>query len=89
LISYIDQHKEVFGVEPICRVLTAQGCKIAPSTYYARKKRPPSSRSLQDLVWIPILMAIFVTDYRVYGAHNSGKPPAVMVMTSVVIRSLG
>jgi putative transposase len=73
LIGYIDQHKESFGIEPICRVLTAQGCKIAPSTYHANKKRLPSQRALQDLVWVPILMAIFVMDYRVYGAHKLWK----------------
>jgi putative transposase len=73
LIEFIDREKERFGVEPICRVLTAQDCKIAPSTYYARKKRPPSVRALRDQVWMPILMAIFVTDYRVYGAHKLWK----------------
>jgi putative transposase len=73
LIEFIDLHKDDFGVEPICRVLTAQECKIAPSTYYARKKRPPSKRALRDQVWMPILMAIFVMDYRVYGAHKLWK----------------
>ena len=34
LIDYIAEHKEEFGVEPICRVLTEHGCPIAPSTYY-------------------------------------------------------
>lgn len=29
MISYIDEHRGVFGVEPICRLLP-----IAPSTYY-------------------------------------------------------
>ncbi|MBE3014810.1 hypothetical protein IL992_37380 [Microbispora sp. NEAU-D428] len=38
----------VFGVEPICRVLTAHGLKIATSTYYAAKSRRPSARALRD-----------------------------------------
>ncbi len=29
MISFIDEHRGVFGVEPICRLLP-----IAPSTYY-------------------------------------------------------
>ena len=29
MISFIDEHRSVFGVEPICRLLP-----IAPSTYY-------------------------------------------------------
>ena len=31
MVSFIEEHREVFGVEPICRVLP-----IAPATYYAR-----------------------------------------------------
>ena len=43
MIAYIDAHRDRFGVEPICRVLP-----IAPSTYYAAKRRPPSARALRD-----------------------------------------
>jgi putative transposase len=32
-VTFIDAHKQVFGVEPICRVLTQHGLPIAPSTY--------------------------------------------------------
>ena len=49
VIAFIDAHKESFGVEPICRVLRQHDvAKIAPSTYYAFKSRPPSPRSLRD-----------------------------------------
>jgi putative transposase len=34
MVSYIDAHKEQYGVEPICAVLP-----IAPSTYYESKAR--------------------------------------------------
>lgn len=52
MIAYIDMYKDRFGVEPICRVLSAHGCKIAPSTYYAARSRPPSHRALSDAaVW--------------------------------------
>ncbi len=43
MIIFIDDNKPRWGVEPICRVLP-----IAPSTYYAAKKRPPSERTLRD-----------------------------------------
>ncbi len=33
---------------PICQVLTQSGMKIAPSTYYAAKTRPPSARAVRD-----------------------------------------
>ena len=38
MTAFIDEHRDVFGVEPICRVL-----QVAPSTYYAvceRRRRP-------------------------------------------------
>jgi len=47
-VAFIDAHRDRFGVEPICRVLTGHGVKIAPSTYYAAKSRPPSPRALRD-----------------------------------------
>src|SRR5690606_28030354 len=34
MVAYIDQHKDRFGVEPICAVLP-----IAPSTYHEQKAR--------------------------------------------------
>ena len=38
-MAFIDDHRDRFGVEPICRVLTEHGVTIAPSGYYAFKKR--------------------------------------------------
>jgi hypothetical protein len=31
MIAFIEEHRDVFGVEPICKVLP-----LAPSTYYER-----------------------------------------------------
>jgi putative transposase len=47
-VAFIDEVKEQFGVEPVCRVLTEHNIKIAPSTYYAQKSRPPSARAVRD-----------------------------------------
>ena len=33
LVEYIDEHRDRFGVEPICTALTEAGTQIAPSTY--------------------------------------------------------
>ncbi len=38
MIAYIDEHKETYGVEPICEQLP-----IAPSTYYAAMSRAAGS----------------------------------------------
>ena len=42
IVEYIDEHRDEFGVEPICRVL-----QVAPSTYYAAKTPAgrPSARA--------------------------------------------
>jgi putative transposase len=47
-VAFIDDHRDRFGIEPICRVLTQHGIKIAPSGYYAFKQRPPAARTLRD-----------------------------------------
>jgi putative transposase len=47
-VRFIDEHKGVFGVEPICRVLAQHGAPIAPSTYCAAKSRPPSAAAARD-----------------------------------------
>ena len=43
---------------------------IAPSTYHDYKKRQPSDRAHRDAVMMSILMALFVANYRVYGARK-------------------
>ncbi|MCW4352593.1 IS3 family transposase [Hoyosella sp. YIM 151337] len=48
VVQFIDDHRHRFGVEPICRVLTEHGVKIAPSGYYAFKTRPASARAIRD-----------------------------------------
>ena len=59
MISFIDDHRERFGVEPICRVLTQHGCTIAPSTYYAAKTRAPSARAVRDAELVVHLERLF------------------------------
>ena len=68
IVGFIDEHREELGVEPVCRDL-----QVAPSTYYAAKKRPPSARAVRDAVMLPILLALWKTNYSVYGAHKLWK----------------
>jgi putative transposase len=65
IVAYIDGHRDEFGVEPICEVL-----QVAPSTYYAAKSRPASTRALRDAMLIPQLVALWEANYRVYGARK-------------------
>lgn len=73
IVDYIDAHHGEFGVEPICRVLSEHGCKIAPSSYYASKRRAVSARAARDAVMMQVLMVLWVTNRKVYGAHKLWK----------------
>ena len=50
VVAFIDDHKDRFGVEPICVVLSEHGVKIAPNSYGAHKKRPVSPPTISDEV---------------------------------------
>jgi len=47
----------VYGVEPICRVLSEHGVPIAPSTYYEARRRRPSKRALRDAEIVEVMTA--------------------------------
>jgi putative transposase len=66
--AYIDQHKERFGVEPICRTLG-----IAPSSYYARRVRPPSARQMRDGELVGEIHAARDGYRRVYGIRKTWR----------------
>ena len=68
IVDFIDANRSELGVEPICREL-----QVAPSTYYAHKKRPLSARAVHDALMIPALLALWVDNYRVYGVRKLWK----------------
>jgi putative transposase len=70
MIAVIDDHREVYGVEPICRVLP-----IAPSTYHehAAKRRDPtrrSERAKRDEMLKGEVQRVFDENFRVYGVRK-------------------
>jgi putative transposase len=65
MTRYIDAHRDRFGVEPICRTL-----QVAPSSYYAARRRPPSARARSDAELAPKVLKVFNDNYRVYGARK-------------------
>lgn len=70
MVSFIDAHREVYGVEPICRVLP-----IAPSTYHAHAARrieptKRSARARRDDVLGPEVRRVFEENFRVYGVRK-------------------
>jgi putative transposase len=70
LVDYIDQHRDRFGVEPICAVLKDAGVQIAPSTYYAAKTRPPSARAVRDAALTEDIKVAHKANLGVYGARK-------------------
>ncbi len=71
MIAYIDMYRDLFGVEPICRVLAAtKGGFITSRGYRAAKARPTSKRELQDQILIDELRRIHTQNYGVYGIRK-------------------
>jgi putative transposase len=60
----------LFGVEPICAVLTEFGMKIAPGTYHAALRRAPSARAVRDEELKKEIQRVYDENYRVYGARK-------------------
>jgi putative transposase len=69
-VRFTGEPKGVFGVEPICRVLTGHGAPIAPSTYYAAKARLPSSRAVRDEQLKAEITRVWKENREVYGADK-------------------
>ncbi len=64
-MSFITEHRERWGVEPICRVL-----QIAPSSYYAAVRRPPSARQRRDDELKLAIRRVWDAHRQVYGADK-------------------
>ena len=65
MIAFIDEHRDEFGVEPICQELP-----IAPATYYAAKSREPSARERRDRELTVVIEQEHRDNYGVYGARK-------------------
>jgi putative transposase len=70
MVEYIDDHKQEFGVEPICRVLTEHGCTVSSSTYYDARNREQSTRSVRDEELTTEIARLHEENYSVYGARK-------------------
>jgi transposase InsO family protein len=60
--SYIEEHRERFGVEPICKTL-----EVSASAYYQRAKGERSARSLEDERLSRQIAVIHEANYCAYG----------------------
>ena len=71
--AYIDQHRDTYGVEPICKVL-----QVAPSAYrrHAARQRNPelrSARAKRDEQLMPHIERVWQANLQVYGAEKVWK----------------
>jgi putative transposase len=67
MTAFIDEHRPVFGVEPICRAL-----RVAPSTYYAvrERRRRPAPRTLRDQDVLAQIRRVHDASGGLYGARK-------------------
>jgi transposase InsO family protein len=77
MVAFIDEHRDEYGVEPICEVLP-----IAPSTYYEHRARAEDpdrrpAREKRDEVLRPQIQRVWNDNHAVYGAdkvwHQLGR----------------
>ena len=71
--AFIDEHRDVYGVEPICRVLP-----IAPSTYYehAARQADPDRRSARERRDIELCQEIAVSSQQTSASMASARSGA-------------
>jgi putative transposase len=70
MIAFIDEHRALHGVEPICRVLP-----IAPSTYHAHAARRADpgklpARAQRDATLKSEIRRVYEENFRVYGVRK-------------------
>jgi putative transposase len=65
MTAFIDERRDAYGVEPICEVLP-----IAPSTYYAAKRRLPSARARRDEWLLAEIRRAYASSRRRYGPRK-------------------
>ena len=70
MIAFIDDHRALYGVEPICRVLP-----IAPSTYHAHAARRADpgklpARARSDAALMVEIRRVFEANFYVYGVRK-------------------
>jgi putative transposase len=66
--AFIDQHRERFGVEPICSTLG-----VSASAYYQRASGERSERRIEDERLLAIIRELHEANYCAYGSRRMWK----------------
>ncbi|MGW1741242.1 IS3 family transposase [Nocardia sp. NPDC001965] len=70
IVGFIDEYRQVYGVESICRALSAHGVQIAPRTYRKARHRPASDRDITDAQVENTLRDLQNTPEAMYGRRK-------------------
>jgi putative transposase len=66
--AYVDQHRERFGVEPICQTLG-----VSASAYYQRASGARSARAVEDERLLGVIRVTHKQNYEAYGYRRMWK----------------
>ena len=71
MITFIDQCRDQFGVEFICRTLRAAGVVFLTSRgYRAAKSRVASALARRDVQLVEVIKTVHADNYSVYGSSR-------------------
>lgn len=71
MITFVDRHRDQFGVAPIvCTLAGADAGVISVAGYYAARSRPPSARALSDAALTSRIEQAHADNYGVYGVRK-------------------
>jgi len=66
--AFIDEYRDRFGVEPICRVLG-----VSASAYYHRRSGARSRRAVEDERLLGRIREVHAANYYAYGSRRMWK----------------
>lgn len=82
--AFIDERRDLFGVEFLCRTLG-----VSASAYYKRATGERSVRRIEDERLTELIREVHRTNYEAYGACGCGKHSAAVVRAPGVTTSNG
>ena len=81
--AFIDEHRERFGVEPICQTLD-----VSASAYYQRRTGERSARAIEDERLIARIREVHSENFECYGYRGCGTSCAARARRSAATMSL-
>jgi putative transposase len=70
ICEYIADHRDRFGVEPVCAVLSQHGVTIAPGTFYRWLTRPVTDAQLEEAYLVNAIVTLYRENRSVYGVRK-------------------